>query len=82
MPGYETYTWNAIFGPAGLPKATTEALSRELQAVIALPEVQAKLKELSATPVGSSPEVLAKLVASEKGKWRPVIQAMGGLSRE
>jgi tripartite-type tricarboxylate transporter receptor subunit TctC len=82
VPGYETYTWNAIFGPAGVPKATTDALSRELQAVIALPEVQAKLKELSATPVGSSPEVLAKLVASEQGKWRPVIQAMGGLSRE
>lgn len=82
VPGYETYTWNAIFGPAGLPKATAEALSRELQAVIALPEVQTKLKELSATPVGSTPDVLARLVASEQGKWRPVIQTMGGLSRE
>lgn len=82
VPGYETYTWNAIFAPAGLPKATADALSREFQAVIAMPEVQTRLKELSATPVGSSPEVLAKLVGSELLKWRPILQSMGGLSRE
>jgi len=82
VPGYETYTWNAVFGPAGMPKPMVEALSRELQAVVALPDVQAKLKELSATPVGSSPEVLASLVKSELAKWGPVIQSMGGLKRD
>lgn len=82
VPGYETYTWNAVFGPAGLPKPMAEALSRELQAVVALPDVQAKLKELSATPVGSSPEALASLVKSELSKWGPVIQGIGGLKRD
>lgn len=35
VPGYETYTWNAVFGPAKLPASTVERLSRELQAVVA-----------------------------------------------
>ncbi|WP_265654773.1 hypothetical protein [Verminephrobacter aporrectodeae] len=53
-----------------------------LQAVTALPDVQAKLKELSATPVGSTPETLTTLVATETAKWRAVIQSIGGLKRD
>jgi tripartite-type tricarboxylate transporter receptor subunit TctC len=30
LPGYETYTWNAIFGPAGMPAPLVERLSTEL----------------------------------------------------
>lgn len=82
VPGYETWTWNGIFGPAGMPRPVVDELSRALQAVVAQPEVQAKLKELSATPVGSTPEALTTLVKTETDKWRGVIQSMGGLSRE
>lgn len=82
VPGYETYTWNAVFAPAGLPRPLVELLSRELQAVVAQPEVQGKLKDLSANPVGSTPEVLAALVKSELDKWGPVIKAIGGLKKD
>jgi tripartite-type tricarboxylate transporter receptor subunit TctC len=82
IPGYETYTWNAIFGPAKMPRPLVELLSRELQAVVAQPEVQAKLKDLSATPVGSTPEVLDALVKSELTKWGGVIKSIGGLKRD
>lgn len=82
VPGYETYTWNAVFGPAGLPPSITEALSRDLQAVVAEPDVQTRLKEISAVPVGSSPEALAALVKSELSKWGPIIKSIGGLKRD
>ncbi len=82
LPGYETYTWNAIFGPAGVPRGVVDMLSKELVAVIALPDVQAKLKELSATPVGSTPEVLAALVKSDLAKMGSLIKSIGGLKRE
>jgi len=82
VPGYETYTWNALFGPAGVPRPFVEQLSRELQKVVAEPEVQARLKELSANPVGSTPEALAALVKAELEKWGPVIKAIGGLKRD
>lgn len=82
VPGYETWTWNAIFGPAGVPRPIVDELSQALQAVVAMPDVQAKLKDLSATPVGSTPEVLAVLVKTETDKWRAVIQSIGGLKRD
>ncbi|NYT22703.1 tripartite tricarboxylate transporter substrate binding protein [Alcaligenaceae bacterium] len=82
VPGYETWTWNAVFGPAGMPRDMTEQLSRELQAVVAEPDVQAMLKDLSATPVGSTPDDLAALVEAETDKWRAVIKSIGGLKRD
>lgn len=82
VPGYETWTWNAIFGPAGMPKPVVDSLSRDLQAVVAMPDIQARLKELSATPVGSTPEALTTLVNDETTKWGAVIKSIGGLKRD
>ena len=75
LPGYETYTWNAVFGPAGLDKRYVERLSAELRAIVAEPEVQKRLRDLSADPVGSTPEELAALVKAELAKWAPVVKA-------
>jgi tripartite-type tricarboxylate transporter receptor subunit TctC len=76
LKGYETYTWNAIFGPAGMPPAVVAALAKEFQRAVAEPDVQEKLKELSAIPVGSTPEALAAHVKAELDKWSPVIKAI------
>jgi tripartite-type tricarboxylate transporter receptor subunit TctC len=82
LPGYETYTWNAVFGPAGMSRDLIESYSKALQAVVADPEVQTKLKELSANPVGSTPEGLQAQVKAELDKWGPVIKAIGGLKKD
>lgn len=82
LPGYETYTWNGVFGPAGMQRGVVDLLSKELVAVVALPDVQAKLKELSAAPVGSTPEVLGTLVKSDLEKMGALIKSIGGLKRE
>lgn len=82
LKGYETYTWNAIFGPAGVPTATIESLSKEFQRAVADREVQEKLKELSAIPIGSSSAALQSHVKAELDKWGPVIKAIGGLKRD
>lgn len=82
VAGYDTYTWNAVFGPAGLPQPMVEQLSRELRAVVAEAEVQTKLKDISAVPMGTEPAALASLVKSENEKWGPLIQSIGGLKRE
>jgi tripartite-type tricarboxylate transporter receptor subunit TctC len=82
LPGYETYTWNGIFAPAGLARPLVDLLARELAAVIATPDVQGKLKELSATPVGSGPDALTALVKSDLAKMGMLIKSIGGLKRE
>jgi tripartite-type tricarboxylate transporter receptor subunit TctC len=65
-----------------MPRGVVDLLSKELVAVVASPEVQAKLKELSAAPVGSTPEVLGALVKSDLDKMGALIKSIGGLKRE
>ena len=82
LPGYETYTWNAVFGPAGVPAPIVGSLSRALQEVVAEPDVQARLMDLSAMPVGSSPEGLSTLVRTDLDKLGALIKSIGGLQKD
>lgn len=74
VPGYETYTWNALFAPAGTPPEAVERLAAAAQAAMADPEVVARMAEFSATIVGSTPEALAEHVAAEAAKWGPIVE--------
>lgn len=77
LPDYETYTWNAVFGPAGVPQAIVERLGGELRSVAADAEIQRRFAELSAVPVGSTPQELAAHVSAELAKWAPIVDAVG-----
>jgi tripartite-type tricarboxylate transporter receptor subunit TctC len=77
LPGYETYSWNAFFAPAGTPKPVIDRLNAAALAALADPEIAAKLKDLSTTVVGSTPEQLATHVQAELAKWAPVVKASG-----
>ena len=81
-PKFEMQSWQGVFAPAGTPAAIADRLGREIAAIVAQPDVQARLKDLSAVPVGSTPEVLSSLVASELDKWGGVIRSIGGLKRD
>jgi tripartite-type tricarboxylate transporter receptor subunit TctC len=77
LPGYETYSWNALFAPTGTPKPAIDRLNAAAVAAVANPEVAARLKDLSATAVGSTPEQLAAHVETELAKWAPIVKASG-----
>jgi tripartite-type tricarboxylate transporter receptor subunit TctC len=77
IPGYETYSWNALFAPAGTPGEIVGKLNAAALAALQNPEVSAKLRDLSATAVGSTPEQLATHVEAELAKWAPVVAASG-----
>jgi tripartite-type tricarboxylate transporter receptor subunit TctC len=77
LPGYETYSWNAFFAPAGTPKDIITKLNQASLVALKDPEVSAKLADLSATVVGSTPEELATHVKDELAKWAPVVAASG-----
>lgn len=77
LPGYETYSWNAIFAPAGTPMPIVDKLAKACIEAMEDPQVKAKLADLSAVPVGSSPAQLSDHVKSELAKWGPVVKASG-----
>lgn len=74
LPGYETYTWNALFAPAGTPPEVVEQLNAAARVAMADPAVADRMATFSATIVASSPGELAEHVAAEMAKWEPVVQ--------
>jgi len=77
IPGYETYTWNALFAPAGTPPEVVAKLNAAANKALQDPKVQARLADFSATPVGSTPEQLGTHVKNELAKWAPIVKASG-----
>jgi len=77
LPGYESSTYFGIFAPAGTPPAIVARLNAELVKIVRQPDVKAKLIELGADPVGSTPERLAQAVRADHAKWAKVIQEAG-----
>lgn len=74
LPGYETYTWNALFAPAGTPPEAIETLAAAAKATMADPVVVERMGEFSATIVASGPDELAAHVQAEMAKWEPVVK--------
>jgi tripartite-type tricarboxylate transporter receptor subunit TctC len=67
------YDWVGVFLPRATPKEITNRLSRELVAIVSVPEVQEKLAKngIIATPGG--PEAIAALLKKELVEWKKVI---------
>ncbi|MDK4732582.1 tripartite tricarboxylate transporter substrate binding protein [Rhizobium sp. CNPSo 3490] len=74
IPGYETYTWNALFAPANTPGEVVTRLNASANKALKDPAVAERMKEFSATIVGSTPEELAAHVKAELAKWGPVVK--------
>jgi tripartite-type tricarboxylate transporter receptor subunit TctC len=77
LPGYETYTWNALFAPARTPPAIVKKLNEAANKAVADPTTRAKLIELNAQVVGTTPAQLAEHVKAELAKWTPVVKRSG-----
>ncbi|MDR6100748.1 tripartite-type tricarboxylate transporter receptor subunit TctC [Agrobacterium larrymoorei] len=74
VPGYETYTWNALFAPAGTPAEAIAKLNEAAKTALADPDVAKRMADFSAKIVGSSPEELKTHVSEEIAKWGPVVK--------
>jgi tripartite-type tricarboxylate transporter receptor subunit TctC len=59
IKGADVQTWYGLYVTAGTPKPAVDALTAELQRVLKLPDVQARIKglggEVGASPSTSSP---------------------------
>jgi tripartite-type tricarboxylate transporter receptor subunit TctC len=77
LPGYETYSWNALFAPAGTPPEVVDTLAQAAAKAVQDPAVKQRLADLSAEAVGTGPAELAQHVEAELAKWGPVVKASG-----
>ena len=74
VPGYESLSWSGIAVAAGTPRAPIERLNRDINSILATPEMRQKLAEQGADAMGGSPEAFAAHVRAEREKWSRLIR--------
>jgi tripartite-type tricarboxylate transporter receptor subunit TctC len=75
LPGFESAAWYAIVAPPKTPKAIVDKINADVSEALKQPDIQAKLKNLSAEVYGGSPERAGKYMREEVARWGGVIKA-------
>lgn len=73
LSNFNVTSWNGLAAPAKTPKDNVAKLNREIQMVLANPEVRKRLSDLSLNAQGSTPEQVGDLLSSEIKRWSDVI---------
>ena len=77
VPGYEASAWYGLVAPQGTPGEIVERLNREVNAILARPDVKSQLADLGASLLPGSASDFGKLIVDETAKWGKVIRFAG-----
>ena len=73
IKGQEAETMAGVFAPAGTPKAIVERLQKEISAIVAQPDIKAKLATLGVEGGGMSTADFVTYIKTDIAKWKKVI---------
>ena len=73
----EASAWFGVVAPAKTPAAAITELNRAINEALKKPELIEKLRNIGAVPMPGSPEVFARFIADERGKWIPLAKSLG-----
>ena len=82
LKDYEVVSWNGISVPAATPNDVVQTLTRAINAVLPLPEVQEKAKTLGMAMTPSTPDEMTARLKDDIAKWSAVIEKAGIPKRE
>ena len=71
--GYVVTSWNAIAAPGRTSKETIARLNREVDAILKVPDVVRRLRDLNVEPHPGTPEDASQLLHAEIKRWSGVI---------
>ena len=77
VPDFESSSWVGILAPAKTPRPIIDRLNRELNAVLATPEVIERLAVLGIVPTPGTPEQFSEQMKSDLAKYGQVVKSAG-----
>jgi len=77
MPGFISAGWFAMVGPPKLPAPLQNEISKATVDVLNMPDVQAKLRNLSVEPLPMTPAQLDAYIKDESRRWGAVVKQIG-----
>ncbi len=74
VKGFTSYAWFALLMPAGTNTDIVARLSKEVQLILATPDIKEKFAKIGMEAVGNSPEQLAEYIKQEYATWGRVVK--------
>jgi tripartite-type tricarboxylate transporter receptor subunit TctC len=75
--GFEAITWFGFAAPAGTPEPIVKQLNAEINKVLKLPDVRAKLLSEGGDVLGGTPEQFASLMRTDLVRWGRIVRESG-----
>jgi tripartite-type tricarboxylate transporter receptor subunit TctC len=76
-PGFVSVAWFGMVAPPRTPPAVAEKLFSGIREALQHPEVQRRLAELSAEPIGMPGAQMAGFMREDAARWREAIRIAG-----
>jgi tripartite-type tricarboxylate transporter receptor subunit TctC len=77
VQGYVMDIWFGVAVPKGTPPQAVASLNKEINRIIATPEVKTRLEGMGLDIIGGSAESFGKTIAADVAKWSQVVRDAG-----
>ncbi|WP_315780795.1 MULTISPECIES: tripartite tricarboxylate transporter substrate binding protein [unclassified Bradyrhizobium] len=77
VPGYEASALFGVGAPKNTPKEIVEKLNKQINVILAEPDIKKRLVDLGGDPLIQTPEQFGAQVAAETDKWKKVVEFAG-----
>jgi tripartite-type tricarboxylate transporter receptor subunit TctC len=74
LKGFDVTNWFGIYAPRGTPADAVARVNAAFNQALQEPDMQKRLAVMGATPTGSTPEEMARVVAGDTAKWSKLIR--------
>lgn len=72
--GFEATTWYGLAGPGKLPASIAQKVNRDVNTVLAMPDVQERMDTYGAEDGGGSQDKFKQFISTEIAKWAKVVK--------
>jgi len=77
FPDFNISTWFGIQAPAGVPDDIARKLNSEIDTVLKMPDVQARLTDLGSIPAGGNLEEITAYIKTQTPRWKEIVRESG-----
>lgn len=74
LPGFSYTLWGGLFAPAGTPDAVIDSLNKEVNQILAMPEIKTRLDADNVSVPKNSPAEFAEYVKTEAAKFEKLVK--------
>jgi len=77
LPGFEVNSWYGLCAPSGVPATVLDKIHADLLAILRLPEIQQRFREMVIDVSPTSRDEFAQFIRAEIARWARVIKETG-----